>query len=149
MNQALGTILDPRVRRKRVRDVLFGGTRKPYRSLPRGPLNERNWEKPPGAGDRKGWKLVQFALFGEDGPHLKRPDKTPVEVKQEKGSSEESSSEEEEGDDEDAGGAEVVEPVRAGFVQVLCLQTVVLNTCRQTRLWDSCPTFYLLFPAFD
>lgn len=118
MKQALGTILDPRVRRKRVRDVLFGGARKPYRSLKRGPLNEREWDKPPGAGDRKGWKLVQFALFGENGPHLKRPDKKPVEVKKEKGSDEESSSEEEEGEDDEARGAELVEPVRAGFVQV-------------------------------
>ena len=112
--QALGTLIDPRVRRKRVRDVLFGGERKPYRSIPRRPLIEREWDKPPGAGDRKGWDLVRFALFGEDGPHLKRPGKIPVLPQEtEKGSEDESEVDEEEGETPEA------QPVRAGFVQRL------------------------------
>ena len=190
--QALGTLLDPRVRRKRVRDVLFGGVREPYRSLPRGPLHEREWKKPPGHDkglsglkwvrigpvrpsvgrelfnekltkaltektqftaeewqeikygfkdtrsdmfvlcsdhfivsdaafwkpeDRRGWELVRFALFGEEGPHLKRPEKVMAKQVKEEGSEEESSEESSEEDEEGEDGGEVdAQPVRAGFV---------------------------------
>jgi hypothetical protein len=102
-----------------VRDVLFGGVRKPYREIPRCPLHERVWDKPTGAGNRKGWDLVRFALFGEDGPHLKRPEKIQEVVEQKEKASEDSSESEEEKEDFE----ETLQPVRAGFVQVrLALQ---------------------------
>ena len=47
--------------------------------------------------DRRGWELVRFALFGEEGPHLKRPEKVMAKQVKEEGSEEESSEESSEG----------------------------------------------------
>ncbi len=108
--------MDPRVRRTRVREVLFGGARKPHRSIPRIPLPEREWEKPPGAGKRRGWDLVRFALFGENGPHLKRPIKDIMDDEKVKGADDSSSSGEESAPAEDENNEK--KPATVGFVHV-------------------------------
>ena len=106
------------MRRTRVREVLFGGVRKPHRSLPRIPLHEREWEKPPGAGKRRGWDLVRFALFGENGPHLNRPIKDIMDDEKVKGADDSSSS----GEESESAPAEdennEKKPAKVGFVHV-------------------------------
>ena len=67
------------VRRRRVREALSGGRRPAYRSMPRVPLGEREWERPEGAGSRRGWELVRFAVFGEAGAHLREKPPAPEE----------------------------------------------------------------------
>ena len=98
--------------------MLFGGARKPHRSIPRIPLPEREWEKPPGAGNHRGWDLVRFALFGENGPHLKRPIKNIVDDEKVKGADDSSSS----GEESESAPAEdennEKKPAKVGFVHV-------------------------------
>jgi hypothetical protein len=73
--------MNKRVRKQHVRDVLFGGPRAPYREHEQVALTDREYAKPEGAGDRRGWELVRFALFGADGPRLNI--KVPAKVKEE------------------------------------------------------------------
>jgi Leucine-rich repeat (LRR) protein len=66
----LGAVVNPEVRRNRVRLVLSGGKRPRWRTIGNVALDELRYERPEGAEGRRGWDLVRFALFGEDGPRL-------------------------------------------------------------------------------
>jgi len=86
--------MNKRVRKQHVRDVLFGGPRAPYREHEQVALADREYAKPEGAGDRRGWELVRFALFGAEGARLNV--KVPAKVKEEEAKMSDGSSDEEE-----------------------------------------------------
>eukprot|EP00960_Hanusia_phi_P073101 767945-Hanusia_phi.AAC.6 len=66
----LGSIIDPAIRRNRIRDVLNGIRPYSYREISKVPLQEREYSKPQGSGTRRSWELVRFALFGDEGPRI-------------------------------------------------------------------------------
>ncbi len=110
--------INPAVRRKRIRNILYGGGHAGnYRATPQVPFELREFAKPAAAGDRRGWDLVRFALFGPAGPHLNAKPPPPVQPPAEDpvapaaGAKEAGAAD---GDEEDDG--EEAGPVRVGFV---------------------------------
>ena len=105
--------INPAIRRRRIRNVLYGGTVRGYRSVPQIPFEQREFEKPADAGDRRGWDLVRFALFGAAGPHLrpKQPEQTAEVAVTVAGPTGEAAA-----DDDGEEDAEEKPPPRVGFV---------------------------------
>ena len=91
------------LRRQQIRLLLGGGERTSYRARERLPVADATCgSRPPGAGDRRGWALVRFAIFGEQGQKVDENDPaSPL-------SSSSSSSEEEEEEELARGASSIV-----------------------------------------
>ena len=108
------------LRRQQIQLLLNGGERTSYRIRERLPgADAAGGSRPPGAGDRRGWALVRFVVFGEQGHHEHRNVPTSA-----ISSSSSSSDAEEDDEDESGGGASMLieqgkelEQARKGLVR--------------------------------
>jgi hypothetical protein len=106
--------------RQQIQLLLNGGERTSYRIRERLPgADAAGGSRPPGAGDRRGWALVRFVVFGEQGHHVHRDVPTSA-----ISSSSSSSDAEEDDEDESGGGASMLieqgkelEEARKGLVR--------------------------------
>lgn len=67
-------LTDKQLRQQHIVATLSGGPRPCYRSTERLPPSQVVGQRPAGAGDRRGWPLVRFAIFGDDSPSVKAGD---------------------------------------------------------------------------
>ena len=108
------------LRRQQMLLLLNGGERTSYRIRERLPgADAAGGSRPPGAGDRHGWALVRFVVFGEQGHDVHRDVPTSA-----VSSSSSSSNAEEDDEDESGGGASMLiergkelEQARKGLVK--------------------------------
>ena len=107
------------LRRQQIQLLLNGGERTSYRIRERLPADAAGGSRPPGAGDRHGWALVRFVVFGEQDHDVHRHVRTSA-----VSSSSSSSDAEEDDEDKSGGGASMLieqgrelEQARKGLVK--------------------------------